>query len=170
MKRFAVVAVFIILFLSASAEEDFAKCKNSVGSLRPVEEPTFIKQGELKFLRKGTKQKIAQIDIEIADDPKEITTGLMFRHFMPDRAGMLFIYEKNQPVVFWMKNTFIPLDIIFVDEHMQIVTIKKNAQPLSEKLIPSIHDAMYVVEVHAGFCNRYGIKIGDYLSYEKIPF
>jgi uncharacterized membrane protein (UPF0127 family) len=69
-----------------------------------------------------------------------------------------------------MKNTFIPLDIIFADEHMQIVTIKKNAQPLSEKLIPSIRDAMYVVEVHAGFCNRYGIKIGDHLSYEKIPF
>jgi uncharacterized membrane protein (UPF0127 family) len=183
-KKRSVIIIFLFLFIILSLgayiylnknvsysyeAKELAKSKNSVESLMPVEEPKFIKQGELKFLGKGTKEKIVQIDIEIADNPEEINTGLMYRHFMPDKAGMLFIYEKNQPLVFWMKNTYIPLDIIFVDEHMQIVTIKKNAQPLSEKLIPSIRDAMYVVEVSAGFCDKYGIKIGDHLSYEKIP-
>src|SRR4030042_774943 len=79
-----------------------------------------------------------------------------------------FIYEKTQPLAFWMKNTYIPLDIVFVDENMQIVTIKKNAKPLSEKLILSNRDSMYVVEVNAGFCNKYDITIGDYLAYERI--
>jgi uncharacterized membrane protein (UPF0127 family) len=151
-------------------ESGLLNSANSSESIYSGKEPQFKKEGELIFHRKGTKEKIVQIDIEIADDPDEIVTGLMYRHFMPDKVGMLFIFEKNKPLAFWMKNTYIPLDIIFVAENMQIVNIKKNTKPLSEKLIPSIRDSMYVVEVNAGFCDKYGINIGDYLSYAKIPF
>lgn len=151
-------------------ESGLLNSTNSSESTHSGKEPQFKKEGELIFHRKGTKEKIVQIDIEIADNPDEIVTGLMYRHFMPDKVGMLFIFKKNQSLAFWMKNTYIPLDIIFVDENMQVVNIKKNTKPLSEKLIPSIRDSMYVVEVNAGFCDKYGVKIGDHLSYGKIPF
>jgi uncharacterized protein len=135
--------------------------------LKPADKAKFIKEGKVIFLSKKTKEKIIQIDVEIADNPVERSTGLMYRYSMSDKAGMLFIYEKTQPLAFWMKNTYISLDIIFVDENMQIVTIQKNTKLLSEKLIPSNRDSMYVVEVNAGFCDIYGIKIGDYLAYER---
>jgi len=137
-------------------------------TVKPADKAKFIKEGRVTFFNKETKKKIIQIDVEIADNPDEIVTGLMYRQSIPHKAGMLFIYKKTQPMAFWMKNTYIPLDIIFADEKMQIVTIKKNAKPLSEKLILSNRDSIYVVEVNAGFCNKYDIKIGDYLSYERI--
>lgn len=138
-------------------------------SLKPADKAKFIKEGKVIFLSKKTKEEIIQIDVEIVDNPVERSTGLMYRYSMSDKAGMLFIYEKTQPLAFWMKNTYISLDIIFVGENMQIVTIQKNTKPLSEKLIPSDQDSRYVVEVNAGFCNKYDIKIGDYLTYEKTP-
>lgn len=161
---------YIYLHKNVSYEEkELPKSKNSIESLRPVEEPKFIKQGELIFLRKETKGKIIRIEIEIADNPYERDTGLMYRNSLPDKAGMLFIYERPQPLLFWMKNTYIPLDIIFTDENLQIVRIQKNSKPLSEQLIPSYLDSMYVVEVNAGFCDSYGIKVGDYFRFETKP-
>ena len=65
-----------------------------------------------------------------------------------------------------MKNTYIPLDIIFANGNMQILTIHKNTKPLSEKLIPSYGDSLYVVEVNAKFCDKYGIRVGDYFRFE----
>lgn len=91
----------------------------------------------------------------------------MFRRSMPDTAGMLFIFEQSEPQVFYMKNTYIPLDIIFVNENSQIVTIQKNTKPLSDKLIPSYMDSLYVVEVNAGFCDTHGIHIGDSIIFTK---
>jgi hypothetical protein len=135
-------------------------------SIYSGKEPQFKKEGELIFLRKGTQEKIVRIDIEIAGNPYKRATGLMFRSSLPDNAGMLFIYEKTQPLFFWMKNTYIPLDIIFANGKMQIVTIHKNTKPLSEKLILSYADSLYVVEVNAGFCDKYGIRVGDYFRFE----
>ena len=139
-------------------------------SIYSGKEPQFKKEGELIFLRKGTQEKIVRIDIEIADNPDKRAIGLMFRSSLPYNAGMLFIYEKPQPLFFWMKNTYIPLDIIFANENMQIVTIHKNTKPLSEKLIPSYRDSVYVVEVNAGFCDNYSIKVGDYFRFETKAF
>ena len=154
-------------YLHKDVNKELPEKKIPIESVIPIDKAKFIKEGKVIFFNKETKDKIIQIDVEIADNPDEIATGLMYRHFMPDKAGMLFIYEETQPLAFWMKNTYIPLDIIFVDENMQIVTIKKNAKPLSEKLILSNRDSMYVVEVNAGFCDKYFIKSGDYLSYDK---
>jgi hypothetical protein len=65
-----------------------------------------------------------------------------------------------------MRNTYIPIDIIYVNENMQIVTMQKNTMPLSDKPIPSYKNSMYVVEVNAGFCDKYGINIGDYINFD----
>jgi uncharacterized protein len=155
-------------YLHKNVNKELSERKIPIESVIPIDKAKFIKEGKVIFFNKETKDKIIQIDVEIADNPDEIATGLMYRYSMPEKVGMLFIYEETQPLAFWMKNTYISLDIIFIDENMQIVTIKKNAKPLSEQLIPSIRDSMYVVEVNAGFCDKYRIKSGDYLSYERI--
>jgi len=178
IKKILIILTFLlgltILFVSytylhKNVKKELTERKIPLESVKPVDKAKFIKEGKIKFLSKETKEIIIQIDVEIADNPYEKSVGLMYRYSMPDKAGMLFIYEKTQPLALWMKNTYIPLDIIFVDENMQIVNIKKNAKPLSEKLIPSNRDSMYVVEVNAGFCDEYGIKSGGYMSYERTP-
>jgi len=128
-------------------------------------EREFVKEGELVFLGKNDGGKITKIDVELADDPYEWERGLMYRHSMPKTSGMLFIFRRPQLLSFWMRNTYIPLDIIFVDGSMRIVTMHKNTQPLSEKQLFSNVAVKYAVEVNAGFCDRYGIKIGDHIRF-----
>jgi uncharacterized protein len=128
-------------------------------------EPEFLKEGELVFLGKNDGERITKIDIEIADNPYEWERGLMYRHSMPEAAGMLFIFQGSKLLSFWMRNTYIPLDIIFVDGSMRIVTIHKNTRPLSEKPLFSNVAVKYAVEVNTGFCDRYGIEKGDYIRF-----
>ncbi len=139
---------------SADAEAD------TISVIPEMAEPVFKKEGELEFVK--TKQKLT---IEIADNDKETAQGLMFRRSMPDSCGMLFIMPENEPQSFWMKNTFIPLDIIFLDNQKRVVTIQANSAPFSEEAIPSYENAKYVLEVNAGFCQRKGIEKGDLLRW-----
>ena len=169
-KLFLFLLIFFFVFISTTATAD-DKDKEMLPAhvfLKPenlIIDAKFIGEGILTFHDKTTKKIITQIDIEIADNPSKRETGLMFRRSLPDNAGLLFIYKKRQPLSFWMKNTYIPLDIIFVDEDMKIVTISKNTKPLSEDPIPSYRYSMYVIEVNAGFCDKYGIQIGDYIKF-----
>ncbi len=125
------------------------------------------KEGELRFISKVTGKTIKRIDIEIADNEYERTQGLMYRSSMPDSAGMLFIFEHSQLRSFWMKNTIIPLDIIYFNENKEIVTIHKYTTPFSEASIFSYKRAQYVVEVNAGFCDRYKIMEGDRIVFSS---
>ena len=93
--------------------------------------PAFIKQGELKFISKDGKKIISQIDIELAANDEKRTQGLMWRRKMEENQGMLFVMEQQEMQSFWMLNTYIPLDILFVDELRQIVTIRSNTKPQS---------------------------------------
>ena len=93
----------------------------------------------------------------------------MDRRVMAATEGMVFMNDMSKQHFFWMKNTYIPLDMIFVDEKRRIVKIEKNTIPLSERLIAVPKDAQYTVEVNAGFCDRHNIKIGDSIQREKIP-
>jgi uncharacterized protein len=125
--------------------------------------PAFVKEGEVRFIQDG--KTLQKIDVEIAQNDQELQKGLMFRPFMPDSVGMLFIFEQSEPQGFWMRNTMISLDIIYVNEQKQIVSIQKNATPYSEQTLPSLGDARYVVEVNGGYCNKHGIKAGDTISF-----
>ena len=137
-------------------------------SLIPYNEPQFTKEGELTFFSKNNKT-IITIDIEIPDTLEEITRGLMDRRIMADTEGMLFVHDKFESRFFWMKNTHIPLDMIFVDKKMQVVKIEKHTTPLSEDLITVPEGTRYTIEVNAGFCDQHGIKIGDSIQFGKIP-
>jgi uncharacterized membrane protein (UPF0127 family) len=123
----------------------------------------FVKGGEVVFYRDGNR--VVKVDVEIAADDTQRAKGLMFRPYMPDSVGMLFVFEQSEPQAFWMKNTIIPLDIIYVGADKKIVSIQKNAVPYSEKSLPSEGDAQYVVEVNAGFADQYGLKPGDAISF-----
>jgi len=127
---------------------------------------SFVKQGELSF-NDSKSNFITRIEIEIADTDDKRTTGLMFRDRMDETQGMLFIFPEESEQAFWMKNTILPLDIIFVNSKMDIVKIQKNAEPYSEKSLPSVKPAQYVVEVNAGYCDKFGVKDGDKIVWRR---
>ncbi len=108
------------------------------------------------------------IEVEIARSAYEHSKGLMDRTSLPHNQGMLFIFDDMSPRSFWMRNTRISLDIIFVDDQYRVVSIQKNTVPMSEESLPSEGPAKYVIEVNAGFSDLYNIRPGDSLSF-RIP-
>jgi uncharacterized membrane protein (UPF0127 family) len=127
--------------------------------------PEFRKDGSLSFIPAG-KSDTVTIDIEVVDNQAEISRGLMYRPYLPEFAGMLFIFPQEEVRSFWMKNTYISLDILFVNSDLEIVTIQSNTQPLSTAPVPSFKPARYVIEVNAGFTSKHNIKEGDIVSFK----
>lgn len=125
----------------------------------------FQKQGKLAFLSSTTGDTLTAIDIEVADNDQKRARGLMFRKGLPENAGMLFVHTTEDIQSFWMKNTYIALDMIFVNSQKEIVTIQANTTPLREWSYASTQPALYVVEVNAGFCNRHKISEGDKIEF-----
>lgn len=106
-----------------------------------------------------------KFEVEIADDAEERAQGLMFRQSLAPNAGMLFIYPTVQDVAFWMKNTLIPLDMLFITADGHILRIEKQATPLSETAIPSGAPVKAVLEVNGGLTDQLGVKPGDVVNY-----
>ena len=111
---------------------------------------------------------LRKLDIEIADTEEKRIQGLMYRSTMSDTQAMLFIFPREEDRHFWMKNTYISLDILFAKEDGTIVTIQRNTQPYSEKSVPSYEPSRYVIEVVAGFCDLYNVKVGDRFEYSRL--
>jgi uncharacterized membrane protein (UPF0127 family) len=99
--------------------------------------------------------------VEIANNETSREKGLMFRLFMPADRGMLFEFEKNQPVAFWMKNTYIPLDMVFIAPDGRVTHIAAKAEPLSEAVVPSGGPCIAVLELNGGTAARIGLAPGD---------
>lgn len=127
--------------------------------------PVFKKEGELLFISNHDGETLSVIDIEIADTDQKTMQGLMYRSSMPQNAGMLFLMPREDIQGFWMRNTYIPLDMIFVNSNKQIVTIHANTTPMNESSYISTAPALYVVEVNAGYCNKNNIKEGDLIDF-----
>jgi len=108
-----------------------------------------------------TAQGSRAFSVELATQPDQMAVGLMFRQSLAPDAGMLFIYPSEQPVEFWMKNTVIPLDMIFIAGDGRIRRIVERTIPLSTTPISSIDEVRAVLEVNAGTAARLGIKPGD---------
>lgn len=130
----------------------------------PLSANSFSKEGELELFN-SLDSLVVKIDIEIADDDAQTTKGLMYRRLMEENQGMLFIFPDIEIRSFWMKNTYIPLDLIFLDELRIIVHIHEGARPRSRASLPSIKPAKYVLEVNAGFSARHFLKAGDRMSF-----
>lgn len=105
--------------------------------------------------------------IEIADDPGERSRGLMFRQEMDKSHGMLFVFEESQPVGFWMKNTPLPLDLVFIGQDGKVRAIEKG-EPFSEAPIAPGEPVRFVLELNAGTAAAAGIEEGDVIRHPAI--
>lgn len=118
-------------------------------------------KGTIKFNKSPTV-----LDVDIAYTPAKIEKGLMFRKRLNPDKGMLFVMPHYTTIHFWMKNTYIPLDILFIKEDT-IVDIKENTTPLSLKKITSAEAYTMAIEVNSGYCKRNNIKRGDRLKMKR---
>ena len=103
--------------------------------------------------------------VEVVKEETVRNRGLMFRQSLPDDGGMLFDYDPPQAISFWMKNTYIPLDIMFIDAKGMILNIAAETTPLSLQPLPSTGEARGVLEVKGGTCAKLGIKAGDHVHH-----
>jgi uncharacterized membrane protein (UPF0127 family) len=117
--------------------------------------------GELEPLQIVTASETHDFKVEVAADNGSRERGLMNRRYMAPDRGMLFEFPENAPVSFWMKNTYIPLDMIFISLKGVVTNVVAKAEPLSERVIPSGPPCVAVLEVNGGVAASIGLKIGD---------
>ncbi len=129
-------------------------------------EPTFTKEGTLTFIGE-TDQPIRTIDIEVADTEPERRRGLMQRRQMGYDKGMLFVFDDTSESGMWMKNTPMPLDIIFAGPDSTVINVVKRTKPFSLESIQPTAPKKFVVEVRAGFADRFGIAPGTRLRWSR---
>ena len=167
-KKIAIALILIgVLLIFLFSPVLFESKKDIPKPSGKVVEPQFTKEGTLVFLS-ARGDTIKHVDIEIADNDRERMQGMMYRTSMPYDRAMLFIMQYERPQSFWMRNTKMSLDIIYVNGDKEIVTIYKHTQPYSESPIPSFKKAKYVVETAAGFCDKFGIKEGDRIEFSYL--
>jgi uncharacterized membrane protein (UPF0127 family) len=155
--RYAIIASFIAL----------TSCKKETQQTSSPIEVEFIKEGELSLFKQTSDSLIVQFDIEIAKTEYETQRGLMDRYKMKDNQGMLFIFSDVQPRSFYTKNTYIPLDIIYLDANGSIVSFQENAKPLDETSLPSRLPAKYVFEINGGLVQSLNIAVGDNMKFTE---
>jgi uncharacterized protein len=148
--RFHYMQTWISLAL-ATALWMFAGCGAQAASIQPLEIVT--------------KTGVHVFSVEMATTEEEKTTGLMYRKELAEGKGMLFDFSPDQEVSMWMKNTYIPLDMIFIRADGRILRIAENTEPLSTKIIPSRGLAKAVLEVIGGTAQKYGIQPGDRVAH-----
>ncbi len=127
----------------------------------------YNKDGELFFYKQQNGDLITSVVIEFAETKEKRKLGLMHRQDLEEGYGMLFVFPDSRKRFFWMKDTFIPLDIIYVSEDYKIVSILKNTKPLNKKRLPSRSNAKFALEVNAGFSERFNLRVGDSMAYKK---
>jgi uncharacterized protein len=155
-KRNIIILSVLVILIAASVYYFFIR----------KTEPQFVKGGEVTFIKTQSRETIRTIDVETAISPESQVQGLMYRTYMADSLGMLFIMADVGKHAFWMKNTYIPLDIAFIDSSGVIDTIYRNTKPLSERSLPSRQRIKYVLETNGGFSDKNGIKERDLISFK----
>ncbi|MEE9432173.1 MAG: DUF192 domain-containing protein [Melioribacteraceae bacterium] len=164
-----IVVVIILAFLLLIFSNIF---KSNDRKLKPANNKIveknykFEKNGELTFQNKDGGF-ISAIDLEFAENNNDRTDGLMYRTEMKENQGMLFIFPTERMQSFWMKNTVLSLDMLFVNSKLEIVTIHKNTKPYDENSYLSSAPAQYVVEVNAGYTTSQNIKEGDKVIFRR---
>lgn len=155
MVKFAFSSIRWLLIVLTLLAPSHAWARNTAPQPLPLGAAIFERDGK----------ELATIRVEIADETDEQRYGLMFRESLPADAGMLFIYEPPYPATMWMKNTLIPLDMVFIDHLKQIVHIHANAEPHSLTPIGARQDVWAVLELNGGTAEKLGLRKGDRLRY-----
>jgi uncharacterized membrane protein (UPF0127 family) len=119
-------------------------------------------QGPQQPLEVATSSgKVVRFKVEVVDTPDSRERGLMYRRSLARNAGMLFDFKTPRPVAFWMRNTFIPLDIVFIRQDGVVANIAREAKPFDETPLPSSGPVVGVLEINGGEAARIGLKEGD---------
>ena len=156
----------VTLIIVVAALVIFLAISNLLKKNETDTEYMFRKDGTLTFLNDSSQVK-AKIDIQIANTEFDRELGLMFRKSMKENQGMLFIFPVDTIQTFWMRNTYIPLDMVFINSQKTIVSISKNTKVLSDQTYASKGPAQYVLEVNAGYCDKFNINPGDKVNWKK---
>ena len=127
--------------------------------------------GDILFKRANlkieTKNGPVLLNVEVADTEPEREQGLMFRRSVPEKEGMIFLFDGEHEITMWMKNTFVPLDMVFIGSDWHIVHIAYNTEPFSTEIISSMLPASRVIEIAAGQAKGLGLAVGDAVSLEN---
>lgn len=149
MRRYFSFLFFLVLLSSCQADKNTNKQNDTLPSV------TIQKtSGPVSFF------------VELAKTPEERERGLMFRKKLPKDHGMLFLYDQDVEHPFWMKNTSISLDILFIDKENKIVFIAQNTEPFSEALITPMQAYRFALEINSGLAESFHIKAGDRISFD----
>jgi uncharacterized membrane protein (UPF0127 family) len=140
----------------------FALAAPLLAQTGPLEDLDSFPHGKLEI---GVGKKPLSFDIWVADTPARMSQGLMFVRSLPAQRGMLFVHESPKPVSMWMKNTYIPLDMVFIDAKGRIQQIVAQTTPHSLDIIRSKDPALAVLEIGGGEAQRLGIKPGQHVSH-----
>jgi len=164
----ALVAIVLLAFIVLMLSDLFTPEPKPVNkqNTSKAEEYKFTKHGELSF-QSADGNYIDTMDLEFADNDHERAQGLMFRTEMAENQGMLFIFPSEARQSFYMKNTVIPLDMIFINSKLEIVTIHKNTKPYDLNSYASTAPAQYVLETIAGYTEKHNINVGDKVIFRK---
>ncbi len=151
--RLVAVALGLIFSISAVGAPDMALAQAKSAD------------STLESLRIKTATGDHTFSVEVMRTDAERARGLMFRRFMPKDRGMLFDFKTEQPVMMWMKNTYLPLDMVFISRDGVVVNVAENTEPLSERIIPSNAPTYAVLELNAGVASGIGLKPGDHVDH-----
>lgn len=177
-RKFGIVLVLAAMALFIVAQ--FGSCKrNNAGSTNTEKtttpansasyEPKFRHDGNAWITSAETSDTLADLPLEIVRTDADRQFGMMYRKsFNPNFYGMLFIMDDERLQSFWMRNTYVGLDILYVNSNREIVSIVQNAQPLNDAQLRSEGPAKFVLEIPAGFSMKYGIKSGDKLHWKEL--
>jgi uncharacterized membrane protein (UPF0127 family) len=150
-------AILVALFASASAAVAYVAYDRATEP-RPEAFRAAADEGHLELV---TASGVHVLDVEIATTPEKQALGLMFRTTLPETKGMLFPHEAPREVTMWMRNTYIPLDMVFIRADGTVHRIEKRTEPLSERVISSQGPVAAVLEIAGGTADKLGIKPGD---------
>lgn len=159
MKTTHLFAIFALLLV-------FFSCgKNKKEKTVETPEIEFRKDGQLRFYDSiGETKKTLEIEIAKTDYDQE--TGLMYRKALKENHGMLFTYDDERPRPnFYMKNTYIPLDLVYINANYKLVDFNQQAQPMDETNLSSDAPAKYVLEINGGKVRAWQLKVGDSISF-----
>ncbi len=159
MKRCLVLAVLALGALLVAATSALAQSEVPPGLETPAATEPQASQLPVSTIVNSLGERIP-VQVEIADTDAERQTGLSGRPTLAEDAGMLFVFDQEQPLSFWMKDTLIPLSIAYISTEGRIVDIQ-DMQPLDETPHPSAEPAQYALEVNQGFFEEHGVQVGD---------
>jgi len=150
---------------TASSPRARAGTERAAPEAEPAEEPATQSR---VWLEPPGREPVG-VEVEVARTPAETQRGLMFRRHMDPNAGMLFQFARPRQLTFWMHNTFIPLDMVFITSDMRVLGVVENATPETDDAREVEGISQYVLEVNAGYAREHGIAAGTMVRFENIP-